>query len=141
MNQYKYSAEHQALLPLPEVERPSENNTDFGKKFFGEAHNEWLSRRLIVPDEYKGYWKDGQQVTEGVDFKLDYPPLCLPEVAIPLLKPSSTVKKEDEENPEYVISKKYDEFFGKGYWERDYKKHIVLFAKQCYELLSSKPKN
>lgn len=29
------------------------------------------------------------------------------------------------------IELKYDEFFGKGYWEEQYKKHIVEFAFQC----------
>lgn len=29
--------------------------------------------------------------------------------------------------------KKYDEFFGTGYWEEQYKKHIVEFTKQFAE--------
>lgn len=29
------------------------------------------------------------------------------------------------------IKIKYDEFFGTGLWERDYKPHIVVFAEQC----------
>lgn len=29
------------------------------------------------------------------------------------------------------IKAKYDEFFGTGLWERDYKSHIVIFAEQC----------
>lgn len=29
------------------------------------------------------------------------------------------------------IEAKYDTFFGTGYWEAQYKKHIVIFAKQC----------
>ena len=29
------------------------------------------------------------------------------------------------------IEDKYDEFFGTGYWEVQYKKHIVEFAFQC----------
>ena len=36
-----------------------------------------------------------------------------------------------------IISDKYDTFFGKGYWEEQYKKHIVIFAKQCFEMLNS----
>ena len=29
-----------------------------------------------------------------------------------------------------TIEKRYDDFFGEGYWEREYKKHIVEFAVQ-----------
>ncbi|RYZ63045.1 MAG: hypothetical protein EOO14_00415 [Chitinophagaceae bacterium] len=29
------------------------------------------------------------------------------------------------------IEEKYDEFFGTGYWEVQYKRHIVEFAFQC----------
>ena len=29
------------------------------------------------------------------------------------------------------LSKKYDEFFGTGIWERDYKHHIIVFTEQC----------
>ena len=29
------------------------------------------------------------------------------------------------------IGRKYDEFFGVGLWERDYKQHIVIFTEQC----------
>ena len=29
------------------------------------------------------------------------------------------------------IGRKYDEFFGTGLWERDYKSHIVIFTEQC----------
>lgn len=29
------------------------------------------------------------------------------------------------------IQARYDEFFGTGLWERDYKPHIVIFAEQC----------
>lgn len=32
------------------------------------------------------------------------------------------------------IEQKYDIFFGTGYWEEQYKKHIVMFAKQCVEI-------
>ena len=41
---------------------------------------------------------------------------------------------EGKEAVELLIEKienKYDIFFGKGYWEKEYKKHIVEFAKQC----------
>jgi DNA-binding transcriptional regulator YiaG len=29
------------------------------------------------------------------------------------------------------IKTKYDEFFGRGLWEREYKLHIVAFTEQC----------
>lgn len=29
------------------------------------------------------------------------------------------------------IDRRYDEFFGDGLWERDYKPHITVFAEQC----------
>ena len=31
------------------------------------------------------------------------------------------------------LEKKYDDFFGNGYWEKQYKKHIIEFTKQCVE--------
>ena len=37
------------------------------------------------------------------------------------------------------IERKYDEFFGTGLWERDYKPHIVIFAEQC--IMNNKPKD
>ena len=30
-----------------------------------------------------------------------------------------------------MVEKLYDEFFGAGYWEKQYKQHIVIFAKKC----------
>lgn len=30
-----------------------------------------------------------------------------------------------------VVEKMYDEFFGTGYWEKQYKQQIVIFAKKC----------
>lgn len=35
------------------------------------------------------------------------------------------------------VEQKYDVFFGTGYWEKDYKKHIVEFTFQC--LTGAKP--
>jgi len=32
-----------------------------------------------------------------------------------------------------AIEDKYDEFFGDGYWEKEYKEQIVIFATQCLE--------
>lgn len=40
---------------------------------------------------------------------------------------------------EEMISKRYDEFFGNGYWEEQYKKHIVLFARGCVEAAVPSP--
>ena len=31
----------------------------------------------------------------------------------------------------WEIKSKYDEFFGTGFWEKEYKEHIVIFAEQC----------
>jgi hypothetical protein len=36
------------------------------------------------------------------------------------------------------IEKFYDDFFGTGYWEEQYKPHIVEFARQCIEQLIDK---
>lgn len=30
-----------------------------------------------------------------------------------------------------MIEKLYDEFFGTGYWEKQYKQQIVIFAEKC----------
>lgn len=35
------------------------------------------------------------------------------------------------------IEKFYDKYFGTGYWELQYKSHIVEFANQCVELQKS----
>jgi len=31
------------------------------------------------------------------------------------------------------VENEYDRFFGYGHWEKDYKPHIVAFAKKCIE--------
>ena len=33
------------------------------------------------------------------------------------------------------IEKQYDDFFGEGFWEKEYKKQIVEFAIQCSNAL------
>ena len=42
----------------------------------------------------------------------------------------NTTKKE-------LIESKYDEFFGNGYWEKQYKQQIVIFAMQCLDSFNS----
>jgi hypothetical protein len=47
-------------------------------------------------------------------------------------------KAKDKGDRQYVIdfiNKHYDEFFGEGIWEAEYKKHIVEFTRQCVNAL------
>ena len=39
------------------------------------------------------------------------------------------------------IKIKYDEFFGTGLWERDYKPHITVFAEQCVRQAEEQERN
>lgn len=43
----------------------------------------------------------------------------------------------NEGRVEELINSKYDDFFGTGYWEKQYKQQISIFAKQCVEQFSA----
>jgi hypothetical protein len=51
--------------------------------------------------------------------------------------PAPQAIPETKEALKPAIENKFDTFFGTGYWEEQYKPHIVMFAKQCCEQLAS----
>lgn len=40
---------------------------------------------------------------------------------------------KDKEKEQPIISKIYDDFFGKGYWEKEYKLNIMIFAEKIVQ--------
>jgi hypothetical protein len=72
-----YSSKHQAIVEAPIMEKPLISQVIIDKepktsKFYFEAYNKWLSTHKQVPDEFKDYWKDGQEVKEGIDYGLQH---------------------------------------------------------------------
>jgi hypothetical protein len=66
-----YSSKHQAIVEAPIREKPeySEGDDAFDRQLNYQikmqAYNKWLSTHKPVPDEFKDYWADGQEVPDS----------------------------------------------------------------------------
>jgi hypothetical protein len=71
-----YSTTHKAIVEAPIMEKPFvfDEIYDYSNRYGRdlEAYEAWLSTHKQVPDEFKDYWADGQEVKDGIDYRLQH---------------------------------------------------------------------
>jgi ribosomal protein L37AE/L43A len=73
-----YSAQHRAIVEAPMVEKPVPYNYigssglthNYG--YDQNKYNEWLTTHIPVLPEHQHLFKDGQEVKEGIDYKIEH---------------------------------------------------------------------
>jgi chromosome segregation ATPase len=103
-----YSSKHQAIVEAPILQEPDILNEKYDDVFTDhfandtDAYNKWLSTHTHATPELQRLLKDGQEVKEGIDYRLDYPPPYMPETEEEAIEAANEERRELTQYPKQV---------------------------------------